>query len=169
LWIKVGALLCLFGTCLGSLTALARLGYGLAEQRLLPPALARVHPRSGAPANALLSIGLPLVASGALVVQHNLSISQIFGLFGGFSVVCFLLVYGLVACSSLQVALPGNSRRRRWLVGGTCLVAVAAISVAYLTSVVGQQNGMLATVAVLLLIGALRAWWVVPAGRPPSR
>ena len=169
LWIKVGALLCLFGTCLGSLTALARLGYGLAEQRLLPPVLARVHPRSGAPANALLSIGLPLVASGALVVQHNLSISQIFGLFGGFSVVCFLLVYGLVACSSLQVALPGNSRRRRWLVGGTCLVAVAAISVAYLTSVVGQQNGMLATVAVLLLIGALRAWWVLPAGRGPSR
>jgi amino acid transporter len=169
LWIKVGALLCLFGTCLGSLTALARLGYGLAEQRLLPPVLARVHPRSGAPANALLSIGLPLVAGGALVVQHNLSISQIFGLFGGFSVVCFLLVYGLVACSSLQVALPGNSRRRRWLVGGTCLVAVAAISVAYLTSVVGQQNGMLATVAVLLLIGALRAWWVLPAGRGPSR
>jgi amino acid transporter len=169
LWIKVGALLCLFGTCLGSLTALARLGYGLAEQRLLPPALARVHPRSGAPANALLSIGLPLVAGGALVVQHNLSISQIFGLFGGFSVVCFLLVYGLVACSSLQVALPGNSRRRRWLVGGTCLLAVAAISVAYLTSVVGQQNGMLATVVVLLLIGALRAWWVLPAGRGPSR
>jgi hypothetical protein len=54
-------------------------------------------------------------------------------------------------------------------VGGTCLVAVAAISVAYLTSVVGQQNGMLATVAVLLLIGALRAWWVLPAGRGPSR
>jgi amino acid transporter len=169
LWIKGGALLCLFGTCLGSLTALARLGFGLAEQGLLPQALGRVHPSSGAPANALLSIGLPLVAGGALVVRHNLSISQIFGLFGGFSVLCFLLVYGLVACSSLQVALPGNSRRRRWLVGGTSLLAVAAITVAYLTSVVGQQNGMLLTVAALLLIGALRAWWVLPAGRPPSR
>ena len=168
LWIKVGALLCLFGTCLGSLTALARLGYGLAEQRLLPRPLARVHPRSGAPANALLSSGLPLVAGGAVVVQHNLSISQIFGLFGGFSVLCFLLVYGLVACSSLQVALPGNSRRRRWLVGGASLLAVAAISVTYLTSVVGQQNGMLITWAVLLLIGALRAWWVLPAGRQPA-
>ena len=78
---------------------------------------------------------------------------------------CFLLVYGLVACSSLQVALPGNSLRRRWLVGGTCLLAVAAIAVAYLTSVVGQQNGMLLTVAGLLLLGALRAWWVLPAGR----
>jgi hypothetical protein len=53
------------------------------------------------------------------------------------------------------VALPGNSRRRRWLVGGTSLLAVAAITVAHLTSVVGQQNGMLITFAVLLLAGAL--------------
>ena len=31
LWIKVGAVLCLFGTSLGALTVLARLVYGLAE------------------------------------------------------------------------------------------------------------------------------------------
>lgn len=114
-----------------------------------------MHPRTGSPANALLGTGLPLVAAGGLVVQPHLSISQIFGLFGGFSVLCFLLVYGLVACSSLQVALPGNSRRRRWLVGGTSLLAVAAITVAHLTSVVEQQNDMLITFAVLLLAGAL--------------
>ena len=165
LWIKVGAVLCLFGTCLGALTALARLAYGLAEQGLIPASLARVHPRYGTPARALLATGLPLVAGGALVVQRHLNISEIFGLFGGFAVLGFLLVYGLVALSSLRVSLPGNSRRRRLLVGGTCLVAVSAMVVAYVSGVVGQQNGMLVTFAVLLVIGALRVWWVVPAHR----
>jgi len=158
LWIKMGAVLCLFGTCLGALTALARLAYGLAEDGLLPRTLARVHPRYGTPARALLAMGLPLVVGGAVVVERHLSVSQIFGLFGGFAVLGFLLVYGLVALSSLRVSLPGNSRRRRLLVGGACLVAVCAMGVAYVSGAVGQQNGMLLSFAVLLLMGALRAW-----------
>ena len=165
LWIKVGAVLCLFGTCIGALTALARLAYGLAEQRLLPCSLARVHPRYGTPARALLPVGLPLVAGGALVVQRQLNISQIFGLFGGFAVLGFLLVYGLVAISSLRLTLPGNSRRRQVLVGGSCLVAVSAMALAYLSGVLAQQSGMVLSFAVLLLVGALRVWWVVPAQR----
>lgn len=162
--IKFGALLCLFGTCLGSLTALTRLAYGLAEQQLLPAALARVRPGSGSPDLALLSSAAPLLLGGALVVQRDLSVSEIFALFGGFSVLGFLLVYGLVALASLQRPLPGNSRRRRLLVGGACLLAVSGLAVAYVSSVVGQQNGMLASFAVLLLLGVLRAWWVLPAG-----
>jgi len=158
LWIKVGAVLCLFGTCIGALTALARLTYGLAEEGLLPRTLARVHPRYGTPARALQAVGLPLVLGGALVVARHLSVSQIFALFGGFAVLGFLLVYGLVALSSLRVNLPGNSSRRRLLVGGTCLTAVCAMAVAYVSGAVGQQNGMLLSFAVLLLIGALRAW-----------
>ncbi|MEY3751278.1 MAG: hypothetical protein RLZZ186_1697 [Cyanobacteriota bacterium] len=163
LWIKVGAVLCLFGTCLGALTALARLGYGLAEQGLLPPPLARVHPRYGTPARALMAAGLPLLLVGALVVQRQLNISQIFGVFGGFAVLAFLLVYGLVALSSLRVHLPGNSRRRRLIVGGACLAAVGSMAVAYVSGVLGQQNGMLLTFAALLLLGAIRVWCVVPA------
>ena len=162
LWIKVGALLCLFGTCIGVLTALARLLFGLAEQQLVPAPLARVHPRFGTPSCALLAAGLPLVAGGALVVQRNLTINQIFGLFGGFTVLGFLLVYGLVALSSLRVSLPGNTRARQLLVGGTALAAVSAMAVAYLSGTVGQQNGMLITFAGLLLIGVLRVWWVLP-------
>ncbi|MFZ9621572.1 MAG: APC family permease, partial [Prochlorococcaceae cyanobacterium] len=165
LWIKVGAVLCLFGTCLGALTALARLGYGLAEQGLLPPPLARVHPRYGTPARALMAAGLPLLLVGALVVQRQLKISQIFGVFGGFAVLAFLLVYGLVALSSLRVHLPGNSRRRRLIVGGACLAAVGSMAVAYVSGVLGQQNGMLLTFAALLLLGAIRVWCVVPARR----
>jgi APA family basic amino acid/polyamine antiporter len=164
-WIKVGAVLCLFGTCLGALTALARLGYGLAEQGLLPPPLARVHPRYGTPARALMAAGLPLLLVGALVVQRQLNISQIFGVFGGFAVLAFLLVYGLVALSSLRVHLPGNSRRRRLIVGGACLAAVGSMAVAYVSGVLGQQNGMLLTFAALLLLGAIRVWCVVPARR----
>jgi hypothetical protein len=80
-----------------------------------------------------------MVAGGALVVQRNLTINQIFGLFGGFTVLGFLLV------------------------GGTALAAVSAMAVAYLSGTVGQQNGVLITFAGLLLIGVLRVWWVLPA------
>ena len=128
----------------------------------MPAPLARVHPRFGTPSCALLAAGLPLVAGGALVVQRNLTINQIFGLFGGFTVLGFLLVYGLVALSSLRVSLPGNTRARQLLVGGTALAAVSAMAVAYLSGTVGQQNGMLITFAGLLLIGVLRVWWVLP-------
>ena len=169
LWIKVGAVLCLFGTCIGALTALARLAYHLALQGVLPLSLAQVHPRYGTPSRALLAVGVPLVAVGALVVQRKLNISQIFGLFGGFAVLAFLLVYGLVALASLRVSLPGNSRSRRLLVGGACLVAVCAMAVAYVSGAVGEQNGMLLTFAALLLIGALRVWWVVPRFADPGR
>lgn len=157
-WIKAGTVLCLFGTCLGALTALARLGYGLAEQRVLPARLARVHPRFGTPAPALLLLGGPLLAGGAVVVEQHLTINQIFGLFGGFAVLGFLLVYGLVALSSLRGALPGNSTRRRLLVGGSSLAAVMAVATAYLSGVVGEQNGMLLTFTLLVLLGTLRIW-----------
>jgi amino acid transporter len=160
LWIKVGALLCLFGSCIGCFTALARLLFGLAEQRLLPASLTRVHPRFGTPSRALLTLGLPLVAGGALVVQRDLTLNQIFGLFGGFTVLGFLLVYGLVALASLRVTLPGNARAWQLLVGGTCLAAVSAMTAAYLSGAVGQQNAMLLTFAGLLVLGALRAWTV---------
>jgi hypothetical protein len=76
----------------------------------------------------------------------------------------FLLVYGLVALSSLRVSLPGNSRRRQRLVGGGCLAAVAVMALAYLSGALGQQNPMLLSFSALLLLGALRAWWVLPAG-----
>jgi hypothetical protein len=60
------------------------------------------------------------------------------------------------------VSLPGNTRARQLLVGGTTLAAVSAMAVAYLSGTVGKQNSMLITFAGLLLIGVLRAWWVLP-------
>lgn len=136
---------------------------------LVPKALAQVHPRYGTPARALLWAGLPLAAGGIVVVQRNLSIHQIFGLFGGFTELGFLLVYGLVALSSLRVALPGNTRVRQRLVGRSALIAVSAMAVAYLSGAMGQQNTMLFTFAALLLLGAFRACWVLPLGADPLR
>ena len=165
LWIKIGAFLCLFGSSLGSLTALARVTYALAQKRLLPARLTRVHPRFSTPVGALAAVALPVIGGGALVTLQGLSASQMFNLFGGFSVLGFLLVYGLVALSSLIRPLPGCSRRRRWLVGGGCLAAMAAVALGYLSSVVGQENAMLATFVGLLLLGWLRVRQVVPGSR----
>ncbi len=168
LWIKIGAFLCLFGSSLGSLTALARVTYALAEERLLPARLTRVHPRFGTPAAALFAVAVPVLGGGGLVVVKGLSASQLFDLFGGFAVLGFLLVYGLVALSSLRTALPGCSPRRRALVGGSCLVAVSSIALGYLSGVVGQQNAMLLTFVGLLSLGWLRVRQVVPAGPAQS-
>jgi amino acid transporter len=168
LWIKIGAFLCLFGSSLGSLTALARVTYALARGRLLPARLARVHPRFGTPAAALLAVALPVIGGGALVVLKGLSANQLFNLFGGFAVLGFLLVYGLVALSSLRAPLSGCSRRRRWLVGGACLIAMAGVALGYVSGVMGQQNAMLLTFLALLLLGWLRVRQVVPPGARTS-
>jgi len=108
LWIKVGAFLCLFGSSLGSLTALARVTFALAGQGLLPRRLARVHPRFGTPAAALAALAAPVIGGGALAVGRGLSANQLFNLFGGFAVLGFLLVYGLVAGSSPGAALSAG-------------------------------------------------------------
>ena len=72
----------------------------------------------------------------------------------GFSVLGFLLVYGLVALASLRVPLAGNTLRRRALVGGGCLLAVLAVAIGYLWGVVGHQNGLVLSFMALMAIGA---------------
>ena len=163
LWIRFGTFLCLFGSSLGALNAMGRLAFSLAGARLLPRSLALVDSRAGAPARALSAVALPVIAGGALPVARGLSASQLFDRFGGFAVLAFLLVYGLVALSSLRTPLPGPSARRRWLVGGSCLLAVSAIAIAYLAGVIAQQGPMLLTFAALLLLGVLRLLWLGPA------
>ena len=163
LWIRFGTFLCLFGSSLGCLNAIGRVAFALAGARLLPRSLARVDPRAGAPAGALTAIAVPLIAGGALPVAKGLSASQLFDGFGGFAVLAFLVVYGLVALSSLRTPLPGMSARRRWLVGGCCLLAVSAIALAYLAGVIDQQAPMLISFLVLMLLGLLRVVALVPA------
>lgn len=162
LWIKVGAFLCLFGSALGSLTALGRVSFALSCERVLPAGLARVHPRHGTPAAALSAVALPLFGLGAVAVQSGLSAEQAFDLFGGFSVLAFLLVYGLVAAASLRAPLPGCSRHRRLLTGGGCLIAVNAIGIGYLSSVVAEQSAMLLSFLLLMTAGLVLVWQRLP-------
>lgn len=82
-----------------------------------------------------------------------LSAQALFDLLGGFSVLGFLLVYGLVAIACLRTPLAGSSPRRRMLVGGTCLVAVLAVALGYLWGVVGHQNGLLLGFVGLMGVG----------------
>jgi len=152
-WIRAGAFLCLFGSTLGSLNALGRIAFDLAEGGVLPRALAQVHPRFRTPAHALLATTLPLIVIGAVLELRGLSISDLFDQLGGFAVLAFLLVYGLVALAALLRGLPGVSRLRRQLVAGASLTAVAAVALAYLWSVVGHQNTMLLTFGLLMLVG----------------
>lgn len=150
--IKLGALLCLLGTCIGCLTALGRVTFALAEQRVLPTALAMVHPRFRTPDVAIWSLGLPsvLLASGA--VASGMNSSTLYNQFGSFSVLGFLLIYGLVAAGTLMRPIEGISRQRRLLVGGAALMALTALSGAFLSGLIGSQQPLL--LLFLLLLGA---------------
>ena len=152
-WIRAGAFLCLFGSTLGSLNALGRIAFDLAEGGVLPAALARVHARFRTPANALVAATLPLIGIGAGLELKGLSVSELFDQLGGFAVLAFLLVYAMVAVAALIRALPGVSQLRRQLVGGASLAAVAAVGLGFLWSVVGHQNIMLGSFVLLMLLG----------------
>ena len=152
-WIRAGAFLCLFGSTLGSLNALGRVAFDLAEGGVLPRPLAQVHPRFRTPANALVAATLPLLVIGAGLELRGFTVSQLFDQLGGFAVLAFLLVYGLVAVAALTSSLPGISQMRRQLVGGASLAAVVAVGLGFLWSVVGHQNTMLLIFGLLLLLG----------------
>jgi len=153
-WIKVGAFLCLLGSTLGSLTALGRVGLRLADQELLPHAFGHIHPRFQTPSGALLGLGLPAIGIGGVLLQRGLGVDALFELLGGFAVLGFLLVYGLVAAGSLRRPLSSCSPLRRRLIGGSTLTAVLAMGLAYLSSLIGQQNGLILSFVVLLAVGA---------------
>lgn len=155
-WIAAGAFLCLFGSSLGSLTALGRVCFNLAQVGILPRSLAAVHPRFGTPAAALVNTALPLIAIGSVLLLKGITASQAYTTLGGFSVLGFLLVYGLVAVASLRRPLQGCSRRRRWLVGSCCLVAVSAVAMGYLWGMMAQQIAIVLSFGLLMAIGWLR-------------
>ena len=153
-WIRIGAFLCLFGSSLGCLTALTRVTYQLAQERVLPASLQTLHPRWGTPAPALNACCWPLVVLGLALLHHRFSASRIYDLLGGFGVLAFLLVYGLVAVAALWRPLQGVECRRRRAVAGAALVAVAAVGVGYGSSLWNGQAPLLLSFAALLAVGA---------------
>jgi len=166
-WIKVGAFLCLFGSTLGSLNALGRIAFHLARRGVLPAGLGAVHPRFGTPARALLACTVPLLLVGGTLELLGRTPDQLFDALGGFAVLAFLLVYGLVAISALMTPLPGWGRPRRRAVASASLLAVSAVAIAYLASVVGPQTPMLLSFAALMLAGLVLV--ARSLGIPPER
>jgi hypothetical protein len=62
------------------------------------------------------------------------------------------LIYGLVAAGTLMRPIEGISRQRRLLVGGAALMALTALSGAFLAGLIGSQQPLL--LLFLLLLGA---------------
>ena len=104
--------------------------------------------------NAVVS-ALALAFIGWILLVEGVTASQAYATLGGFSVLGFLLVYGLVSIASLRRNLPGCSRERRWLVGSSSLVAVTVVAVGYLCGLMGQQKAIPISFVVLMAVG----WW----------
>ena len=92
---------------------------------------------------------------GCVLILQGVTASQAYDTLGGFSVLGFLLVYALVAISSLKRPLKGSSKRRRWLIGSGSLLAVTAVTVGNLSAIVGHQNGILISFGLLMLLGVV--------------
>lgn len=153
--IRIGAFLCLLGTCLGSITALARVSFALARAGVLPAALAQVHPRFRTPATALWSLGVPAVLLAAVPVAAGVDTRTLFNQYGSFSVLGFLLIYGLVATASLARPLPGVGAGRRTLVGGLTLLVIGTVSILFISGLSGDEAVTLTFVATLVIGAAL--------------
>jgi len=155
IWIRIGAFLCLFGSSLGCLTALTRVTYRLAQERVLPQGLRALHPRWGTPAAALNACCGPLVLLGLAMLHHRFSASRIYDLLGGFGVLAFLLVYGLVAVAALCHPLQGVGALRRHTTAAGALLAVAAVGAGYGSSLWNSQAPLLLSFVALLGAGAV--------------
>ncbi len=169
--IMVGATLSLFGSGLGSVTALGRVVYALSGQGVLPAKLQAVHPRFQTPAMALVCSTLPLLVAGAWLVGLGVTPQILYNQFGGFSVLAFLLVYGLVACAALRRPLPATAQLRRRLVAGACLVAISAVLLSYGTGLAAQQSLLLWSFAVAMVVGSVLIWRSIrlqSASSPPA-
>lgn len=153
--VHLGATLCLFGTCLGSLTALGRLGYTLAQKGVLPTALQAVHPHYRTPTIALAWTALPALLLGGALVLAGWDPQGLYAGFGGFAVLAFLLVYGMVAVSALRRGLPAVSTGRRRLVGGASLIAVVAVSIGYISGLFHGQQAVIWSFLACMSVGGL--------------
>jgi amino acid transporter len=162
--VELGAALSLFGTSLGSLTAMGRLGYVLAQVRVLPSALAIVDGRFATPARALTASALPALVLGALLLEAGHSPQSLYDGFGGGAVLVFLLVYGLVAMAALVKPLPGTmAARRRWT-AGACMVVCTVVLLSYGRTLLQGQPMPLVGGLSILAIGVLLVQRRVRAG-----
>ena len=162
--VELGAALSLFGTSLGSLTAMGRLGYVLAQVQVLPTGLAAVDGRFRTPARALVASALPALGLGGVLLLSGQTPQTLYDGFGGGAVLAFLLVYGLVAMAALRHPLPGmGTGRRRWT-AGACLIVCTLVLLSYGQTLLQGQQALLAYCLVILGIGALLVQRRVRAG-----
>lgn len=167
--IMLGAALSLFGSGLGSLTALGRIVYSLAKYGLLPEKLSRIHPSLQTPSFALFFSAVPLTLIGAGLITCGHSAQSIYDGFGGFSVMAFLLVYGLVAGSALLRPLHSIHRLRRWLIAGACLTAITGVFISYIKGIWTLQPQLIASFAAAMGAGAVLSWHTAPSENVRSK
>lgn len=164
LLVDLGATLSLFATSLASLTAMGRIGYGLAQSRVLPPDLAEVHPRFQTPSVALVTCTAAGLLVGGGLELAGLTPQSLYDRFGGFAVLSFLLVYALVTVSALRNPLPGMTCRRRRTVASACLVVISAALVTDVASLLHSDPQLLTLTLLALGTGLTLVWARLPAG-----
>jgi hypothetical protein len=91
------------------------------------------------------------------MLHHRFSASRIYDLLGGFGVLAFLLVYGLVAVAALRHPLQGVGALRRRGIASGALLAVAAVGAGYVSTLWNGQETVLISFGALLAVGCALA------------
>jgi amino acid transporter len=163
--LHAAALVSALGAGLGCVLVAVRMMFALGRDGLLPDALARVSPRTGAPSVALiveLAVGLVVVTAfriaGAVPRQMFFALATI-------GVLLLLLMYAITDLAAVQ-HLPRARGARRALIAPTVGVLVAsAVLVHTLTTVPGAVRAAVLGWLVLGAIPVLRAGRSVASAR----
>ena len=140
--ITIGAVFSAFSVCLACITTAGRIGYAMAEAKLLPPSFARIEPRHATPNVAVTVVTAVTAAVALIALALGVAPIDIFDNCGTLSSFGFILIYMLIAIAAAVFCKRLGALK-------TLDVAISAIAV------------------LLLLLAAVTLFYPVPA--PPQR
>ncbi|SDX83255.1 Amino acid transporter [Modestobacter sp. DSM 44400] len=120
--IDLGVTASFFAVVIASINAAARVLYTMGEERVLPPALGRAHPRHKTPHVAIWLITPVVAAVPVIMFATGTSAFNIYAYTGTLGTFGYMLAYLLMA-----VALPAFLRRRDELKGASVVLAVIVV------------------------------------------
>ena len=166
--INLGGFVCFFGATLANLMALGRVIFALAGRGYLPASLAGVNPRLRTPVPALIVASVIVTLVCSLLSLAGLNVVEMFDATGTFAVLGFLSCYLVVAVTA---AFPHSTERNgfwQWSLPVLTTLALLAVSASFLVGSVGSSLVVLICFAVLLAMGALRAYQATLVSEPKA-
>ncbi|MEY2342711.1 APC family permease [Acidithiobacillus sp. IBUN Pt1247-S3] len=159
-----------FSASIATFNSISRILLSMAGHRVLPQALAQRHVRYGTPIRALQVLGALVLASILLFWLTHASVLDLIDIFGTFTALGFVLLYGLSNLAALRY-LFRSGVALRWVSLLITLISLPLLGAVFYGTVVPFPGGSIgATVIVfLLMVLATSTWGFYWARFQPAR